>query len=65
MIMIEMVAYATPNSVEDTPWRCMLCEKLTHHSDEDIEKHLIAAHNIAASRIKRHLDRTIFIEASV
>lgn len=49
--MFEMLAYETSHMIDEAPWRCMRCERLTHHADADIHLHLTAAHNIPSNRI--------------
>ena len=63
MITIEMIAYKTKSGSEDEPWRCVVCDTLTRHTDEGIEPHLISVHDILNTRIKRHSDGTIFSQS--
>ena len=49
--MIEMLAYETTHMGDEAPWRCMRCERLTHHTAADIHSHLTDAHSILNNRI--------------
>jgi hypothetical protein len=58
--IIELVAYQTNHIIDQEPWRCVTCEHLTHHEDENILDHLVMAHNLNRDTLKIHHDQ-IFI----
>ncbi len=53
---IEMCAYQAMHFDGGPPWRCVLCESLTRHTDEGIMPHLVDAHNALAAQIRTELD---------
>ena len=56
LTLIEMVAYQSAHVTNELPWRCMACEKLTPHADEDIIAHLGGAHNYPAELLTKEGD---------
>jgi len=60
--LIEMVAYQAIHTTEDFPWRCMLCEKLTKHSHDDMLPHLVGAHNLIESSVFKD-DGSMFVNS--
>ena len=60
--LIEMVAYQAIHTTEDFPWRCMLCEKLTRHSQDGMILHLTGAHNIIKESVFKD-DGSMFVKS--
>lgn len=52
----EMVAYQSAHITDETPWRCMLCEKLTKHTHDGVVPHLMGAHNLLKDSILKDSD---------
>ena len=56
LTVIEMVAYQSAHITSEMPWRCMVCERLTPHTDADIYAHLRGAHNLPAVELTKDKD---------
>jgi len=47
-----MCAYIAAHSTDINPWRCVVCDKISHHSEDGIMKHLTNDHELEVSRLK-------------
>ena len=61
LIEIEMAAYKALHNVEENNWRCMFCESLTKHTEEEIFDHLITIHGTSKDRLKKEQGNEIFL----
>ncbi len=53
--IIEMVAYLAAHAVDYTPWRCVLCDVVSKHSEGEIMDHL-AGHGLDKARLRTEKD---------
>ena len=56
-----MAAYKALHNVEKNNWRCMFCESLTKHSEEEIFDHLVTIHGTNKDRLKKEQGNEIFL----
>jgi hypothetical protein len=61
MIVIEMCAYLSSHATDDTPWRCVACDKISKHAEEGIMRHLTEDHGLDAKRLKKEHKDGIFL----
>jgi hypothetical protein len=55
-----MVGYLASHITDDVPFRCMVCERLTKHSHDDIISHLVGAHNFPKAGLSIDRDGGVF-----
>ena len=60
-MVIEMCAYLTGHLTDEQPWRCVVCEDLTRHSEDQIMPHLMEAHGLDKTRLKTERGDAVFL----
>ena len=58
--VLNMVGYRAAHTVDEVPFRCVVCERLTRHSSDDIIPHIVAAHNIPEAELSIDKDGNVF-----
>jgi hypothetical protein len=56
LILIEMMAYRVAHAETEEEWRCVVCEKLTRHKEDEIVPHLVWAHNMPNDQLVQDRD---------
>jgi len=54
--LIEMVAYQAAHVTDETPWRCVRCERLTPVPDHRILVHLAGEHGLDVGLLRIEKD---------
>jgi hypothetical protein len=55
-MQIQMVAYRAAHITCDTPWRCVLCDKLAPIADEVVRLHMAGEHGLEAELLRQEGD---------
>jgi hypothetical protein len=61
VILIEMVGYMASHLTDDTPWRCVVCEKVSKHGTEDIIPHMISEHGYDKGRLRMERMESLYL----
>jgi hypothetical protein len=59
--VIELCAYLTGHATNELPWRCVVCEKISKHSEDAIIPHLIEAHGLDKGRLKMEREESVYL----
>jgi hypothetical protein len=56
MNFIQMVAYHQAHHTGDAPWRCVVCDKLTAISEENLFSHMAQVHGWGKAMLRQEGD---------